>query len=360
MTQESILSHLMSFRATTEAPLQTKALLQWYAAQVRNQPVETVWFEQNGFTSLLITTKKTKTPRLWLAAHIDVVPGPDDLFTITHSGGNLVGRGVFDMQFAAASYLVILNELTEKLPTLDFGIMLTSDEEIGGKNGVGALVREGYLATCVVLPDGGPNWELITVGKGVLHLKIIATGRSAHGSRPWLGENAIEQLLAIYTRFDSFCTQQFGAPSLTTTSWALTTINGGTATNQIPDAASLTIDVRPATEVDRETILQYLHDHTISYETLSDGACLSLSEDLPELSAIKNSASQNNITLTQGAMCGSFDGRYFAAENIPVLCFQPPGGDIHSTAEWIDSRGWEIFTKIIKDFVCEYAQTEIT
>ena len=127
----------------------------------------------NGHSALVITTRDTMHPKLLLAAHIDVVPGPEALFTpkIDNDNQRMYGRGAYDMKMAIACYMLLLEELKERLGELDFGIMLTSDEEIGGMNGVRCLLEAGYSADAVLLPDGGFNWNFEEAAKGVLHVK---------------------------------------------------------------------------------------------------------------------------------------------------------------------------------------------
>ena len=70
--------------------------------------------------------------------------------------------------------------------------MFTTDEELGGENGVGELLKHGWSAGLAVIPDGGENWQVESAAKGPLRAEIVClAGRSAHGSRPWEGENAI-------------------------------------------------------------------------------------------------------------------------------------------------------------------------
>src|SRR5690242_19614652 len=62
-------------------------------------------YEWNGHGSLVATTKQTKTPRILLAAHLDVVPAPPLAFQMTEEDGRLYGAGICDMKFAIASYM---------------------------------------------------------------------------------------------------------------------------------------------------------------------------------------------------------------------------------------------------------------
>src|SRR5438309_2291547 len=61
--------------------------------------------EVDGRLSLIVGTHPTKTPDIALLIHMDVVDAPEEMFTLRTDPQNehiVVGRGVFDMKFAAA------------------------------------------------------------------------------------------------------------------------------------------------------------------------------------------------------------------------------------------------------------------
>ncbi|NIU59932.1 MAG: peptidase dimerization domain-containing protein, partial [Phycisphaerae bacterium] len=80
---------------------------------------------------------------------------------------------------------------------LQFGVMITADEEIGGANGARQALKEIKAEFCIALDGGGLN-KIVIKEKGIVKLKLIARGKTAHGARPWLGENAIENLINDY------------------------------------------------------------------------------------------------------------------------------------------------------------------
>jgi len=68
------------------------------------------------------------------SAHVDVVAGDESLFTLRTSGDKLSGRGAYDMKFAIAAYMQLVDELQGTLNAYDFSIMITTDEEYGGRD----------------------------------------------------------------------------------------------------------------------------------------------------------------------------------------------------------------------------------
>ena len=99
--------------------------------------------------------------------------------------------------------------------------------------------------------------RLATGHKGVFWLRVSATGRSAHGSRPDLGVSAITPLARLATTLaDS------GLPGTHPVMGPVTvnvgTFAGGTKINLVPDAATMTLDIRMVPGVTSAEILAHL------------------------------------------------------------------------------------------------------
>lgn len=95
----------------------------------------------------------------------------------------------------------ILGEVEAKgAATIDF--WFTCDEEVGSSNGTSWLLEKGLLRgdSCLIgdsLNRDPAKSPYIDVGcRGYLRLKLKATGKTAHASMPFYGDNAIEKLIA--------------------------------------------------------------------------------------------------------------------------------------------------------------------
>lgn len=188
------LAALIAMPTETDNREENRKALYWVENQLSSLGLHFNRHTFGGHPALVITTQETMTPDLFLVSHIDVVPAPKSLYEPRIVGNKMFGRGSYDMKMAIACYILLLHELKDQLPKMNIGIMLTSDEEIGGMQGVKRLLEAGYSSKIAFLPDGGFNWNFEEAAKGVLQIKIIAQGQSAHGSRPWLGVNAIDML----------------------------------------------------------------------------------------------------------------------------------------------------------------------
>ena len=238
------LSTLIKFQTVTRDNEANQAAMEWVVAELAGLPISVQWDESKVFPSVVITSQKTTRPKILLAGHMDVVPGTEESFQPKVEDGRLIGRGAYDMKMGIAASLNIFKALGIDLTKYDVGLMLTADEEIGGFNGVKYLVEQGYGAGIVVMPDGGFDWNFETQAKGVLWLEVTAEGKSAHGSRTWLGENAITKLarFLIMLEEDFAIEKESGDDYYTTVN--IGTIGGGKATNQVPDLATATVDIR--------------------------------------------------------------------------------------------------------------------
>lgn len=307
---------------------------------------------------LFMSAYNTKKPKVLLQAHLDVVPGSLEQFHLVEKDGKYFGRGVFDMKFAAACYLRLAEELKDQLDELDFGIMLTTDEEIGGENGVGKLLAEGYGADVCILPDGGDNWQLESEANGVWLIKLVSKGTAAHGSRPWEGKNAIETLLTAYEEIRAV----FAEHHPDNCSCVISQIEGGRAVNQVPNYAELTLDMRFIDDAHydrkRKHVLAIVKKHDLLIETIADVPPAKTDLEHPLVAEfVKTAETVLGKPIGTTRSHGSSDARYFHAACIPTILIRPPGGGHHGDEEWIDIEGLEKFYEILKAYVLKVAKT---
>ena len=218
--------------------------------------------EHNGYPSLLVMPGDDPTVEVLLMAHIDVVDAADAQFEPQIRDGRLYGRGAVDDKYAAALCLVLAKNHLARLEArgrsqrdLPFGVLITSDEEVGGYDGVGRVVESVKPGFCIAL-DGGTPQKIVVKEKGLLTLRMIAGGKAAHGSRPWLGENAVDNLIADYARLKT----QFETPvaGLWCKTMNLSVIRAGSSFNQVPDRAEAVFDIRYTENEDPDRLFDAL------------------------------------------------------------------------------------------------------
>jgi succinyl-diaminopimelate desuccinylase len=316
-------------------------------------------YEHDGARSIYATIKPgNTTPAVLLNAHIDVVPAAKEKFVLTVKGDKLLGRGVMDMKFSIASYLALVDALKSDLHAYDFAILITSDEEVGGKRGVGTLLQELNLKPSVaIVPDGGENWQAETFAKGVLWVKVAATGKAAHASRPWEGESAIRRLLNALREIELLVPPE---PSPEETTLSVGTIQGGTTPNQIASDASAMLDIRTGSVAQHKEMMPRIQaickKHGVTATLLAgDPPCV----NDPESPYIKPFVELvTKITGKAHDTCYSFgatDGRYFSAAGVPCIIMEPTAGGRHKDDEWLSKKGFDQYCIILAQYIQKIA-----
>jgi succinyl-diaminopimelate desuccinylase len=196
--------------------------------------------------TLLRTPTDPARPQLLLACHVDTVPVPDpghwqrDPFGADLDGGRVWGRGASDMKAGLVAAAAALASADPRTPV---ALLLTSDEEIGSKGAAAAaeaVARQRIGA--VVVPEATGN-QVVLGHRGALWVAVRTAGRSAHGSTPERGHNAVLDLVALLARAGGQLPLR-ADPFLGTETWNPGVVAGGTVPNVVPDSAEAVIDMR--------------------------------------------------------------------------------------------------------------------
>ncbi|MBW2970648.1 M20/M25/M40 family metallo-hydrolase, partial [Candidatus Woesearchaeota archaeon] len=191
-----ITKQLIEFKTTSENPEELKKCIDFIEDYFKDMELFVHRFNSKKKPSVAVTLQDTKNPELFLAAHCDVVPADDSEFVPEEKDGRLYGRGAIDNKASVAICMRLMKYYSQQNNKPNIGVMFTTDEEIGGKEGVNLLLNnEGYSCKFAIVMDGGENYNIVHRHKGSLHIKMVARGKGTHGSRPWEGDNAIEKLL---------------------------------------------------------------------------------------------------------------------------------------------------------------------
>jgi acetylornithine deacetylase/succinyl-diaminopimelate desuccinylase-like protein len=349
---EDILRDLIAMPTVTGNYEANHEALDYIARFLQKSDMHLQRYEWNGVESLVATTRRTKTPKVMLAAHIDVVSAPNQLFQLRKQNGKYYGRGVLDMKGAAAAYLGALRELGDDLSAYDFGIMITTDEEVGGYDGAAMLAQEGYVPEIMVLPDGGSNWDIERFAKGIWFVTLEAKGKNAHGSRPWEGINAIDMLLAALADIKALFPKQ----SDETSTVNIGIVRGGHAINQIPSSASASIDFRFADMHEMETlrakILAIAEQYGLSYTTEVTADPVQNDPAHPLLKAYA-ACTQDIIGRPVRWIVSNAgnDGRFFASLGSQLAVSYPEGANHHGLEEYITVESLERMQRLFVTYL---------
>lgn len=333
----------------------------YFAEEIKSGKIIIKEYEKNSVLSLVLSNCNTLKPEIILNGHIDVVSAEEKLFTPLIKNGKLFGRGASDMKSQVATLMVVYKNLINNGFKKSISLILTSDEEVGGANGVKYLVEEiGYRTKIAIIPDGSENFSIVEKQKGGFWIKFIATGKAAHASRLWLGENAILKLTYFYQDF----VQLF--PPLKKNkliyqdgvSINLGRLNGGKSTNSVPETAEMHLDIRYSEKSDKKKIINIIEKltkkHRISFEITEDVEILETSPKNHYLIGYKNITEKIIGRKVKFAReTGASDARFFSKHNIPIILTVPNCGDFHGSNEWVEIKSLGKFYEILKKYIEE-------
>lgn len=306
-------------------------------------------FLHEGKPSAIIKPK-SKEPKIWFNAHLDIVPGEDHLFSPRIINDRLIGRGALDMKTAASC----MTELTRKLiqEGNNIGLMLVTDEEIGGHKGTKFLMDQKVVNPEFVIVGEATDLEIGIESKGVLSLEIISKGKSAHGSRPWLGKNAFEEMIKpIQVLLTDF---PIPKKEVWKTTINIGVIHAGDAVNQVPDRCILKLDIRYVPQDEPHHILKLIKKIFSKQEVVVKmlEAPIFSKKTNPYIRLFaKSIKTVLNMKPIFRRGHGSADIRFFTEKGIPAIAFGLRGKGLHSNHEWVSLKEINKYVKILESFV---------
>ena len=150
---------------------------------------------------------------------------------------------------------------TAELPLRgDLILAMTAGEEIDslGAHEVAAHPDIGPVQAVVI---GEPSYNDIYIAeKGACWMEITTYGKTAHGSMPELGRNAIMMMVALLSELDRLSVPYEEHPLLGGFTRSVGTIEGGVKTNVVPDHCVVTVDQRTVPGQDHQAILRQVEE----------------------------------------------------------------------------------------------------
>ena len=242
MDERALTERLITYDTSTLEGMQAAAgfVKGWLEAR----DVEVSGAQHNGRPLLTATVGPDSGPTIVLHGHLDVVPGREEQFEPRIDGDRLYGRGAYDMKGGLASMICALRDVAAQ-DRVRVHFVCVSDEESEEIDDRGSdyLVREGFLGDFAI--TGEPTDLHIGIqAKGVLAMRIEVTGTAAHGSTPWVGDNAVLKAIDTFRQIESLpfareSSDLFDRPSIN-----LGRIIGGDAMNKVPDLCVIDVDIR--------------------------------------------------------------------------------------------------------------------
>ena len=291
-------------------------------------------------------------PTLVFHGHYDVVPGRPEQFQPHAQGDRLVGRGAYDMKGGLAAMMCALQDLAaqDRVRVKFVCVPDEESEEIDARTS-DALVKAGHGGDFAI--TGEPtNLHVGIQAKGVLALRIIVFGTSAHGSTPWLGDNAVLKAIEVFRRIESMpftleSSELFDRPSIN-----LGRIMGGDAPNKVPEECVIDVDIRYLPEQDPgELVAQIRAIPDVHVARTFVWPPARVPRTNPYVVALSEAASR----LTDGESMsvgrdGASDAVAFLKAGIPAVEFGPSGGGHHGPDEWVSIDSLHRYRCALTDF----------
>ena len=208
--------------------------------------------------TIIARTETGRPSRVIVAGHLDTVPVADNLPSRLVDGV-LYGRGTADMKGGIAVMLACAPLLST--PVRDITWIFYDHEEVAAAlNSLGRLGPADMAADFAILTE--PTSAGIEGGcQGTLRFEITTHGLAAHSARPWLGRNAIHDARDVLARLDGLTPREVDVDGLRyRESMSAVLIEGGVATNVIPDRCVVTVNFRFAPDRDVEGAKQYCRE----------------------------------------------------------------------------------------------------
>ncbi|MDH4203582.1 MAG: M20 family metallopeptidase [Phycisphaerae bacterium] len=277
---------------------------------------------------------------LLFGAHLDVVPATKDHwkadpFCPVEEDGKIIGRGSVDMLGGLCAAAAAMVDLSRQQLNGRIIFAATAGEETDSC-GVQRFVEQyrsrikNPIGTIITEPTG---MKILRAHRGILWLKVETKGKTAHGSMPHLGVNAVLKMNAFLNRLEHWEIPHTPHPLLGGCSISPNRITGGSATNIIPDSCCLEIDIRTLPKQNHREIIENLKalcesiqnedpDFKTQISIIRAVDAMETPADSPFVKAVCKAA---GIHETQAAGFTT-DGPHFQKLKAPVLILGPGDG----------------------------------
>ncbi len=311
--------------------------------------------DYNGLPVLTATVgdPASPSPTVILHGHIDVVPGFAEQFVPRVEGERLIGRGAYDMKGGLAAIMCALRELKDlRGARVRFVCAPDEESEDFDRHATDDLVARGLTGDFAI--TGEPTDLHVGVqAKGVLMIRLAVHGRAAHGSTPWLGDNAILKAIDVFRRIETMpfaaeSTEMFDRPSIN-----LGRLNAGDAVNKVPDEAVMAVDIRYLPGQEPGAILEQIRAiggvEVVKTFIRPPAHVSRLNPYVTALCAAVRRAGQS------GAMGvgrdGASDAISFIEAGVPAVEFGPVGGGHHGPEEWVSIPSLARYKQALVEFM---------
>jgi succinyl-diaminopimelate desuccinylase len=292
-------------------------------------------------------------PTVVFHGHLDVVPAYPSQFEPRIEGDRLIGRGAYDMKGALAAMMCAVADVAEQEHVrIRFVCVPDEESEDVSSRSIDVLVANGLRGNFAL--TGEPTDLHIGVqAKGVLAIRAAVAGLAAHGSTPWLGDNAILKAHDAFRRIETLPFSRESSDLFDRPSINLARIEGGDAFNKVPDRCTMDVDIRFLPTQDPGEILAQIR----AIPDLEVLKCFTrapavVSRSNPYVRALRDGIGRSieGEAMSVGRD-GASDAIAFLEAGVPAVEFGPVGAGHHGPDEWVSISSLRRFRQALTDFV---------
>lgn len=338
---------LMRFRTETGNISEIKKCLEYCKNLFPGQAVKGGIFEYPTTSPVLfLANADTNDFDVLCLGHLDVVPASDDMFEPKIADGKLYGRGSLDMKSFAVVALNSLEYVLKNNLNLKFGVILSTDEEKGSASTHAFMNAHPDLRAKIVLDNdvGGDITKIVSKCKNPVFVKLISKGKEAHGSTPWEGIDANEQLMQAWVNIRKIYPYYSANGVIPDDKWIDTVhfakISGGEVSNVISNEAEALLDFRLTENSSVENLRKNLDKCMVpgvEYKIVSESTPVVMDENNSYILDYKKFA--ENILgrpLEFEHIGGATDSRSFAVRGSIVIMHSGTGEGMHTQGEYAE------------------------
>ena len=354
MDERALTERLLTYDTSTLEGMQSAAgfVKGWLEAR----DVEVTGTVHNGRPVLAATVGPDRdVPTLVLHGHLDVVPGRPEQFVPRVEGDRLYGRGVYDMKGGLAAMMCALHDVAAQQGVrVHFACVADEESEEIEQRATDYLVETGYTGDFAI--TGEPtNMHIGIQAKGVLAMRIEVTGKAAHGSTPWVGDNAVLKAIDVFRQIETLPFSRESSDLFDRPSINLGRILGGDALNKVPDLCVIDVDVRYLPGQEPESIrdaVNALPDATVVKIFHRQPAIVDRENPYVQVlgEAISRVAPPPGEQLSVGRD-GASDAISFLEAGIAAVECGPVGDGHHGPEEWVSIRSLHDYRRALVEFV---------
>ena len=351
MDEQVLAERLMTYDTSTENGL--RAAVGFVKGWLEARDIPVTGREFGGLPVVLAEVGPSDGPSVIFHGHVDVVPAHAEQFTPRVEGDRLIGRGAYDMKGGLAAMMCAVHDVASN-GHIRVRFICVPDEESDNLDFrcTEALVEEGLRADFAI--TGEPTELHIGVqAKGVLAVRVEVDGTAAHGSTPWLGDNAILKAYDTFRRIETLRFSRESSDLFDRPSINVARIDGGDAFNKVPDLCSMDIDIRYLPNQDPGAILADIRElPDVRIVKVFQRAPAYVSRANPYVRALREAVSKSldDEALSVGRD-GASDAISFLEAGVPAVEFGPSGGGHHGPEEWVSIDSLHRYRRALGDFV---------